>query len=209
MNLSGGGKAFEALQHGLGKQTTRERIESLVDPGSFEEMGSLVTDTRPPFDGKKRPSPSDGVIMGLGRMGGRTVALYSLDFSVMSGSLGDQGAWKLVDLTKMAGQNGLPAHRDNRFRGRTAQHEKRRFRFQRTRPASEKYVSLLGNHSEDHPSSGPVYRAAFHPASPDRFRDHESEYGLFVARRGQAFRAGRIGCISHGKERSVRYPGLQ
>ena len=107
-NLSGGGEAFERLQHGLGKQTARERIQSLVDPGSFEEMGSFVTDTRPPFDGKMRPSPSDGVIMGLGGVDGRTVALYSLDFSVMSGSLGDQGVWKLVDLTKMAGQNGLP-----------------------------------------------------------------------------------------------------
>ena len=107
-NLSGGGNQYEALQHGLGKRSARERISSVVDPGTFEEMGSLVTDTRKPFDGKKRASPSDGVVMGLGRIGGRTVALYSLDFSVMSGSLGDQGAWKLVDLTKMAGQNGLP-----------------------------------------------------------------------------------------------------
>ena len=67
-NLSGGGNQYEALQHGLGKRSARERISSVVDPGTFEEMGSLVTDTRKPFDGKKRASPSDCVIIGLGRV---------------------------------------------------------------------------------------------------------------------------------------------
>jgi acetyl-CoA carboxylase carboxyltransferase component len=107
-NLLGGGAERIALQHGLGKLTARERIERLADPGSFEEFGSAVRDTRPPLDGISRPSPGDGVVMGLARVSGRQVALYALDFTVMAGSLGDQAAWKLADLVKMAGQLRVP-----------------------------------------------------------------------------------------------------
>jgi acetyl-CoA carboxylase carboxyltransferase component len=107
-NLAGGGKERLELQGKLGKLTARERIDLLVDTGTFDEIGSLVTDSRTPFDGKTRPSPSDGVVMGLAKINGSPVALYSMDFSVMSGSLGDQAVWKLVDLTKMAGQNQMP-----------------------------------------------------------------------------------------------------
>ncbi|MFZ5631432.1 MAG: acyl-CoA carboxylase subunit beta [Bacillota bacterium] len=107
-NLNGGGRERIALQRSLGKLTARERIDRLADPGSFEEIGSAVRDTRPPFDGKSRPSPGDGIVMGLARMHGRQVLLYALDFTVMSGTLGDQAAWKLVDLVKMAGQLRVP-----------------------------------------------------------------------------------------------------
>ena len=107
-NLAGGGTKRLELQAGLGKLTARERIDLLVDPDTFDEIGSLVMDSRRPFDGKARPSPSDGIVMGLAKVEGRPVALYSMDFSVMSGSLGDQAAWKLVDLTKMAGQGQMP-----------------------------------------------------------------------------------------------------
>ncbi len=107
-NLAGGGEDRLDIQHDLNKLTARERIAHLADEGSFEEIGSLVTDSRPPFDGKSRPSPSDGVIMGVGRVDNRTAALCAMDFSVMSGSLGDQAAWKLADLVEMAGQKRLP-----------------------------------------------------------------------------------------------------
>lgn len=107
-NLAGGGAERLQKQHQLGKLSARERIDLLVDSGSFEEIGSAVRDGRPPFDGRKRPSPSDGVVMGLGQVRGRPVALYALDFSVLSGSLGDQAVWKLTDLTKMAGQMRMP-----------------------------------------------------------------------------------------------------
>jgi len=92
----------------LGKLTARERIEQILDAGSFEEIGSVVRDTRPPLDGKIRPDPADGIVMGFGKMAGQPVALYAMDFSVMSGSLGDQAAWKLADLTAMAGDRGMP-----------------------------------------------------------------------------------------------------
>jgi methylmalonyl-CoA decarboxylase subunit alpha len=107
-NLEGGGKKRLQEIRDLGKLGARERIEKLTDPGSFEEIGSLVRDGRPPYDGRKRPSPGDGVVMGFADVNGRPIAVYALDFSVMSGSLGDQSVWKLNDLTKMAGQMGIP-----------------------------------------------------------------------------------------------------
>src|SRR5210317_414883 len=85
-NASGGGQERVDLVHGLGKLTARERIAHILDEGSFEEIGSIVTDTRPSLDGNKRPDPSDGVVIGFGEIHGRPVALYVMDFTVMSGS---------------------------------------------------------------------------------------------------------------------------
>ena len=107
-NQAGGGEKRLQEIRDLGKLGARERLEKLTDPGSFEEIGSLVNDLRLPCDGRKRPSPADGVVMGLGSVRGRRAAVYALDFSVMSGSLGDQAVWKMNDLTKMAGQMGIP-----------------------------------------------------------------------------------------------------
>ncbi len=107
-NLTGGGEARIDIQHGLDKRTARERIDTLVDAGSFEAIGSLVTDPLPPLDGRTRPSPSDGVVMGFARVDGKMSAVCAMDFSVMSGSLGSQGAWKLADWVDMAGQKRMP-----------------------------------------------------------------------------------------------------
>ena len=70
-NRIGGGQDRVDLIHQLGKLTARERIAHILDEGSFEEIGSIVTDTRPSLDGKKRPDPSDGVVMGFGEIDGR------------------------------------------------------------------------------------------------------------------------------------------
>ena len=107
-NQTGGGKECIEVQHGLGKLTARERIYWLVDPGSFEELGSLVRDPFIRFDKIPKPSPSDGVVMGMAKIKNRPVMVYSLDFTVMSGSIGDQGVWKIAELVQMAGQEQLP-----------------------------------------------------------------------------------------------------
>lgn len=107
-NLDGGGPDRVRMVHELGKLTARERIDQLTDAGSFEEIGSAVTDASPPYDGVVRPSPSDGVVMGLAAIDGRPVAIYATDFTVMSGAIGDQAAWKLADLSQMAGQMQIP-----------------------------------------------------------------------------------------------------
>ena len=107
-NLEGGGADRIELQHQLGKLTARERIERLADPGTFEEIGSLVREFRFGLAGKAKPSPSDGVIMGLARVQGRPIMVYCLDFTVMSGSIGDQGVWKIAELVQMAAQEQMP-----------------------------------------------------------------------------------------------------
>src|SRR5210317_1446647 len=107
-NTEAGGAQRIELQHQLGKLTARERIKYLTDQGSFEELGSLVREFRFGLEGEAKPSPSDGVIMGLARVHGRPVMVYSLDFTVMSGSIGDQGIWKIAELIEMAGKQQMP-----------------------------------------------------------------------------------------------------
>ena len=107
-NLAGGGQERIDVQHSLGKLTARERIEKLADPGTFEEIGSRVREFRLLMEGDPKPSPSDGVIMGFAKVNGRPVMVYALDFTVMSGSIGDQGAWKIAELIQMAGQEQMP-----------------------------------------------------------------------------------------------------
>ena len=104
---AGGAQRIE-LQHRLGKLTARERIEYLADQGSFEELGSQVREFRFGRQGEAKPSPSDGVIMGHARVLGRPVMVYAMDFTVMSGSIGDQGIWKIAELIEMAGQQQMP-----------------------------------------------------------------------------------------------------
>jgi acetyl-CoA carboxylase carboxyltransferase component len=107
-SLLAGGEERIQVQHGLGKLTARERIDRLADPGSFEELGSMVRDVRAALEKSKRPNAGDGVIMGLAKVDGRSVMIYATDFTVMSGSLGDQGVWKLAELVQMAGQEQMP-----------------------------------------------------------------------------------------------------
>jgi acetyl-CoA carboxylase carboxyltransferase component len=107
-NLEGGGQERIDIQHSLGKLTARERIECLADQGSFEEIGSLVREFRSGLEGEAKPSPSDGVVMGVAMVNGRPIMVYSLDFTVMSGSIGDEGVWKIAELVQMAGQQQMP-----------------------------------------------------------------------------------------------------
>ncbi|NNL78669.1 MAG: propionyl-CoA carboxylase [Desulfobacterales bacterium] len=107
-NLAAGGKERIKVQQQLGKLTARERINLLADPETFEEIGSMVREFRMGMEGDPKPSPSDGVIMGLAKVHGRSVMVYSMDFTVMSGSIGDQGIWKIAELIEMAGQEQIP-----------------------------------------------------------------------------------------------------
>jgi len=103
-----GGKERIDVQHNLGKLTARERIELLVDPGTFEDIGSQVRETRFSFGMGGKESPADGVFMGFGKVKGRPVMVYSIDFTILSGSIGDQGVWKIAELIEMAGQKQMP-----------------------------------------------------------------------------------------------------
>jgi acetyl-CoA carboxylase carboxyltransferase component len=107
-SLAAGGPERVELQHSLGKLTARERIEHLADPGTFEEIGSLVRELQSIGGSSGKPSPGDGLVMGMIKIDGRPAMVYSMDFTVMSGSFGDQGVWKIAELIQMAGQEQMP-----------------------------------------------------------------------------------------------------
>ena len=107
-NIAAGGSQRIDLQHQLGKLTARQRIEHLADRGTFEEIGSLVREFRLGLEGVAKPSPADGVVMGLAEVNGQPIMVYCLDFTVMSGAIGDQGVWKIAELVQMAGQERRP-----------------------------------------------------------------------------------------------------
>ncbi|MDE3089167.1 MAG: methylmalonyl-CoA carboxyltransferase, partial [Chloroflexota bacterium] len=105
--LGGGQKRIEQ-QHAKGKLTARERIDLLLDEGSFQEMGMFVTPRATAFGNDKQTYYSDGVITGYGTINGRLVYVFSQDFTVFGGSLGEAHAEKIVRLLDHAMKNGAP-----------------------------------------------------------------------------------------------------
>ena len=95
-------------QHAKGKLTARERIDLLVDPGSFEELDSFVTHRTTGFGIAERQYPGDSVVTGYGKVNGRTVYVYSQDFTVFGGSLSEVTAEKICKVMDMAMRNGAP-----------------------------------------------------------------------------------------------------
>ncbi len=104
------GGGFERIkqQHAKGKLTARERVEILLDPDSFEETGMFVEHRCSNFGMNEKKFPGDGVITGHGTINGRLVFVYSQDFTVLGGSLGEHHAKKICQLIDMAMNAGAP-----------------------------------------------------------------------------------------------------
>src|SRR5579862_1810042 len=98
----GGGKARIEAQHKRGKLTARERIELLLDKGSFEEFDMFVEHRSAEFGMEKQKIPGDGVVTGWGTVNGRAVYLFSKDFTVFGGSLSETHAQKIIKVQDMA-----------------------------------------------------------------------------------------------------------
>src|SRR3974390_904614 len=98
----GGGQPRIEAQHKRGKLTARERIELLLDKGSFEEFDMFVEHRSNEFGMEKTKIPGDGVVTGWGTVNGRTVYLFSKDFTVFGGSLSETHAQKIVKVQDMA-----------------------------------------------------------------------------------------------------------
>ncbi len=98
----GGGERRIAAQHAKGKLTARERIEILLDKGSFEEFGMFVQHRSHDFGMEKQTIPGDGVVTGWGTVNGRTVFLFAKDFTVFGGSLSEAHAEKVQKIQDMA-----------------------------------------------------------------------------------------------------------
>jgi len=104
----GGGKERIERQHERGKLTARERLALLLDPGSFVEIGAFVRSQAEPFASDSPGPLGDGVVTGYGTIGGRVVYVFSQDFTVMGGSLGEAHAAKICRVLDLAVQNGAP-----------------------------------------------------------------------------------------------------
>lgn len=104
----GGGQARIDAQHSKGKMTARERIESLLDEGSFEEFDMFVTHSCTDFGMENKHFLSDGVITGYGTIDGRVVYVYSQDYTVFGGSLSEMYAKKITKIMDHAMKVGAP-----------------------------------------------------------------------------------------------------
>src|SRR6188508_1823280 len=98
----GGGAARIEAQHKRGKLTARERIELLLDKGSFEEFDMFVEHRSYDFGMEKQKIPGDGVVTGWGTVNGRTVFLFAKDFTVFGGSLSETHAQKIIKVQDAA-----------------------------------------------------------------------------------------------------------
>jgi len=106
--LLGGGEKRIQSQHGKGKLTARERVALLLDEGSFEEIGQLVTHRSMNFGLERQKFLGDGVVTGYGTVHGRTIYVFAQDFTVFGGSLAEEHAKKICRIMDLAMQNGCP-----------------------------------------------------------------------------------------------------
>ena len=104
----GGGPKRIEKQHAAGKMTARERIDYLVDPGSFVEFGAFVKHRSTEFGLDKVEAPADGVVTGFATIGGRLVGIASQDFTVLGGSVGEMHGIKIAELLDKAMLYGVP-----------------------------------------------------------------------------------------------------
>ena len=95
-------------QHGRGKLTARERVELLLDEGSFEEFDMFVAHRCTDFGMEADRPAGDGVVTGWGTINGRMIYVFSQDFTVFGGSLSETHAQKICKIMDMAIQNGAP-----------------------------------------------------------------------------------------------------
>ncbi len=106
--LLGGGQDRIDAQHKKGKLTARERVDLLMDEGSFEEIGKFVMHRSKDFGLDKQYYLGDGVVTGYGTINGRLVYVFSQDFTVLGGSLSETHAEKIVKIMELAMKNGAP-----------------------------------------------------------------------------------------------------
>ncbi|CAM3745621.1 acyl-CoA carboxylase subunit beta [Aeromicrobium ponti] len=104
----GGGDERIQKQHEKGKLTARERIDLLVDPGTFVELNPFIEHRSTDFGLENQKGPGDGVVTGYGKVNGRPIFLFSQDFTVFGGALGEMHAKKIANVMDLAAENGAP-----------------------------------------------------------------------------------------------------
>ena len=168
--MGGGQKRIDA-QHGKGKYTARERIQMLLDEGSFEEFDMFVTHRCYDFGMDKSHTFGDGVVTGYGTIGGRLVYVFAQDFTVTAGSLSLSMSDKICKVMDMAMRNGAPLHRPERFGRRpNPGGNQRAGRLCQHLPAQR---DGIGRHSPDFGHLRPLRGRCGLFAGTDRLHHHE------------------------------------
>ncbi|MBP2638467.1 MAG: methylmalonyl-CoA carboxyltransferase subunit [Firmicutes bacterium] len=106
--MLGGGTNKIEKQHKSGKLTARERIERLLDPGTFTEIDQFVKHRCVNFGMEKEEAPGEGVVTGYGTVNGRLIYVFAQDFTVVGGSLGEMHAAKITKVQDLALKMGVP-----------------------------------------------------------------------------------------------------
>src|SRR4051812_34087327 len=107
VELGGGDERIEK-QHEKGKLTARERIDILVDKGTFVELSPFIEHRTNDFGLDEQKGPGDGVVTGYGKVNGRPIYLFSQDFTVFGGALGEMHAKKIANVMDLAAKSGTP-----------------------------------------------------------------------------------------------------
>src|SRR6187399_1380522 len=105
---AGGGEERVKTHRAKGRHTAYERLDILLDPGSFRELDAFVEHRSTNFGLDKQKYPGDSVVTGWGTIDGRLVYVYSQDFTVLGGSVSEAHAAKICKLLDMAMKNGAP-----------------------------------------------------------------------------------------------------
>ena len=106
--LLGGGEDRIAKQHAKGKLTARERLDLLIDPGTFHELEPFITQQHDELNTNAEKALGDGVVAGYGKIDGRTVYAYAQDFTVQGGALGEMQSQKICQTMDLAVRSGAP-----------------------------------------------------------------------------------------------------
>ncbi|PWI57003.1 acyl-CoA carboxylase subunit beta [Sulfoacidibacillus thermotolerans] len=104
----GGGDRRILAQHEKGKYTARERIDMLLDPGTFREIGAFIEHRSSNFGMDQMEAPAEGVVTGWGKIAGRIVYVFAQDFTVFGGALGEMHGQKIARIMDLAAKNGAP-----------------------------------------------------------------------------------------------------
>ena len=104
----GGGPAAIDKQHAKGKLTARERVDRLLDPGSFEEVDRYITHRHTAFGLDRKRRPGDSAVVGFGQVDGRKIAVAAQDFTVIGGSFSEVQAQKVCKMLDLAVGSGVP-----------------------------------------------------------------------------------------------------
>ena len=106
--MLGGGVSRIEKQHAKGKRTARERLEALLDPGTFTEIGTFVTHRATGFEMEAEHPLGDGIVTGTGEVEGRPICVFAQDFTVLGGSVGEAHGRKIARIMEMAIRMGVP-----------------------------------------------------------------------------------------------------